>query len=135
MRLERLYDKGRLGRGMTGVRRLNTAFRFLRDYERSGFLPSIRCPLGVECRGARRPDDDADVNRLDAVDRYLRGVRACGPVCFAVVKHFVIDDLPMSEYIRRNYLPNGGNVYEEIYGYLNQGLDLISEAYERGNNG
>ena len=129
MRIERLYEKGRLGTGAVGVRRLNTAFRFLRDFERSGFLPSIRCPLGVECRGARRFEDDADVNRLDAVDRYLRGVRACGPVCFAVVKHFVIDDLPMSEYVRRNYLPNGGNVYEETYERLRQGLDLIFEAY------
>lgn len=134
MKIEKLYDKGRLGKGATGIRRLHTAFRFLKDFEHSGFLPSIRCPLGVECRGAKR-FDDSDVNRLDAVDRYLRGVRACGPVCFAVVKHFVIDDLPMSEYVRRNFLPNGGNVYEEVYGRLNQGLDLIFEAYEGGNNG
>lgn len=133
MYIEKLYEKGRLGQGAEAVRRIKTAMRFARDYEYSGFLPSIRCPLGVECRGSHISFEN-DINRLDAVDRYLAGVRACGPLYFPVVKHFVLDDSSFSAFIRNNFLPNGGRVAQDIYSKLRKGLDLIFDAYMEGND-
>lgn len=130
--IEKLYDKGKLGRGVRAARRLNIALRFLRDYEFSGFIPSIRCPLAYgDCRfkSVRRDDD---IVKIDAVDRYLAGARACGPLRFAVVEHFVLNDSTMAAYLRRNLLPDGGRVAELIYEDLRRGLDLILEAYEKG---
>lgn len=130
--IEKLYDKGKLGRGARAARRLNAALRLLRDYEYSGFVPSIRCPLAyADCRAKGVKNDDA-VDRIEAVDRYLAGVRACGPECFSVVEHFVLNDSTMAAYLRRNLLPDGGRVAAMIYGLLGRGLDLISETYEKG---
>ena len=133
MYIEKLYEKGRLGKGKEALRRVKTALRFARDDEFSGFLPSIKCPLGRKCRGSVI-FFEKDIDRLDAADRYLAGVRACGPLYFPVVKHFVLDDSNLSAFIRDNFLPNGGRVSEDIYTRLQKGLDLIFDAYMKGND-
>lgn len=134
--IERLYLKGRLGKGVVAVRRLQAAKRLVSDYEFSGFAVSIPCCLTLGTRGTSRRDTNVD--KISAADRYIEAARACGPMFYPVIRHFVLDDLSLTDWAAVNVLPNNGRTAEEACQRLSAALDRVGQAYEclkeRGKN-
>ena len=134
--IERLYLRGKLGKGVAAMRRLGAAERLLSDYEFSGFMPSVPCALAFGARGTSRRDTNVD--RISAADRYIEAVKACGPMFYPVIRHFVLDDLSLTDWAAVNVLPNNGRTAEEACRRLSAALDRVGQAYEclkeRGKN-
>lgn len=125
--IERLYLKGRLGKGVAAALRLRAAKRLAADYEFSGFLPSIPCCLNLGRGGGKK---EANVDKITAADRYVKAARACGPMMYPVVRHFVLDDLTLTDWAAVNLLPNNGRTAEDACERLCLALDRVREAYD-----
>lgn len=124
--IERLYLRGRLGKGYVALRRLRAAKRLAADYEFSGFLPSIPCCLNLGRGGGKK---EANVDKITAADRYVKAARACGPMMYPVVRHFVLDDLSLTDWAAVNLLPNNGRTAEDACARLCLALDRVYETY------
>lgn len=129
--VERLYLKGRLGKGVVAVRRLQAAKRLVSDYEFSGFVASIPCGLSLGTRGTSNREATAD--KVCAADRYIEATRACGPLFYPVIRHFVLDDLSLTDWAAVNVLPNNGRTAQEACARLCLALDRVGEAYHHLN--
>lgn len=125
--VERLFLRGRLGNGIVAVRRLRAAKRLAADYEFSGFLEHVPCCLALNIGG--NASKDTDVNKICAADRYLKAARALGPMMYPVVRHFVLDDLTLTDWAKINVLPNNGRTAADACERLCLALDRVDETY------